>query len=1118
MTSRHRDLLGPSNAEQNSHFVISKMRPFGDAFYLRKLEGFVHFNTNWSAFMPMVDDILNTFFGKGSVFTRPLNDFSRKLLDAMLLFFAPDGPFINALYDHYTGYSSSFPVSIADISELYLSLSEISSEQIPYFYRTRIERSTQIEHNPVISLSILEYYLYRLCATGVLARVSSKATNIHTLTRDTPYSLLITKYFVALRPPRSRLHGSVAVLPARSRKQSPPPPNVLSKLLLKDQHKADAETLNSRPFPEIAVAPFLTGCLPRTVADLFVMLAADVWFARSLPISIGEQMYAPFETLRAVVQERLDFKFEEAYERTMSRTTTATGQKGAQEQQGQSGFNNGGAADPPASKKAAPATYYRSLAYTENATTRITKEEVSFLTNVLDLALLFARYVCSPAAGVELGYLDSYASLSSVKKSQELARYAETLKAKRFKGDSQAPQKGFFLPSSFIVLSSGCVSPFYIVTENARECLTAAYIAEGQDPTTPPMADVQEDFASTCRGSVFSSSHAPLPYSEMLEMHVLPVFYSFLRCVFQAEPPSRKIFLNIILCRIYVELLSLNPARLYDASSTDSSVYGDILLARQQNDGSAARAALLQHLQICSVAVRAVFFYPLLHELSLYTIPRMLSQINDHLQTYPMRPYGSLTSLMNVSDNYAFSYYRSFMYLSALGCIVKAFNSPMIKATLACMCDVLVTVDPLSMPLHPLTFATPFSRAVTLYNRCEPCLVDFTKANNFASYMLANVKPNNTASLLNNLLLTKSALALVTEDGLPLFQSNPSLTGLGYTSYAGLLIQHAYKNRDFDAQKSHHRDSIMVYQILQRSLQAINDNFSVILSAYGHMTSRSLQHRHCFFTGGVTRLEALLLHALLGNSVGRMRALSQEAMEFVSLSSLCNILGCTTANDIVTMCSDKPEKSRSARTLMMGAADIADRPSDILTSSEYREFRIRSTEESWAKWIIGEFRIKVRRSIHRFVSMLNGMFYNRKLGTPRTVRLRTQQRLDDSDYDYPDGILERSMVKKFSVQDLGLPVSPMVEEHLRQMEHSSNYEFVEILLGLFSNFLTFVINCIITVIVTGLCKIGLMQMPASVYDLEINLRPLANVNVVNCCLVFALTLAFVLMYESVRAA
>lgn len=703
------------------------------------------------------------FDGADALMLRPR--LPRELERALYDFLAPTGPFLREVYEFSLASSSRHLLSLDDISSLYSALLSADASNLPLLYQLRLNRSRATSEG-LVSLDLLEWCLVRICAAGANARVTSRSTNVYQLVRPTRYCRLMELYLRFLHV-RDRENVWFFDLPSSARSEA----NQAS------FQGAGAGPRWSGAGPRLSSSPYGAGGLPRSVGELFVHIACDCWFARNVQIGAAEQMLIPLDVVMAYSSEQLEALEEQEarvgrdardprdlrdsfgpFERSVQggRGTDAAGAYPAAYPQS--------APRPPATsqrmqRQRKDLTYYRTEVL--QVSQRVSVEAPCFLTNIIDLALLFARYVCSPAVVLTDNCLRTSLYVGDA-----------ALQARRSQGPgaprSQA-RDGLRLPRQVTEIPFCQLTPLFVHEPVSPEAFSRCRGHGAPDPGSPPSQEdiygPQLDCGSRQALASFLRRSSP-EYFETVERHVLPCFYGFLKCTLQSEPFASKVFLYLLLTRVYSEALNTDPRVI-----TGSRLSGDIIaagglqghgqgqpgltpLSAQARPAPEKRVsvfdAALSRQAPCgpgrdewqpaedqapealagAVAIRAVFYFPLLVEYLRYSGSRMMGMVVDALKvrmevgTGVQPVHGGLTSLVNVSSALGENYSQALLYLSAVAVLFARMSRPFVKNILGVLGEQASYYLPGFYPRDPALSHTALSRAMALYNLCEPAMLE----------------------------------------------------------------------------------------------------------------------------------------------------------------------------------------------------------------------------------------------------------------------------------------------------------------------------------------------------------------------------------------------------------
>lgn len=587
----------------------------------------------------LIQSLLQQFFVKqGSLFL--VTSCPAALERSAVFFFGPYGPFIKAVYTRSLRSITSYKVPLSAISQLYAELVDINSILLPRYYHYKMTKSSDGD----IVLNTLEYAIVMICSAGINCRVSSKEDNATDKIRTTPYNKLILEYLQALRKQDSILYKPLA---------------------MEDVQRADDVSMQRSC--TISFSPFSVSAFPRTVGDLFISLACDCWFARNIPISTAEQISVPLEALKDFCQTREVSPDATAEERTLH--TRALG-----------------------------SSHYRTLAY--DCTERPVTDRPCFLTNILDLAYMFARYVVSPAASLNYGALNTTSNIMESTRHAILADWQAECPPSHTVDPSLVAggRKSIYTPDDAMLQKSN----YLYVMRNGSEAILSYFVR------TNGVSNKLE--AAT--GKSFLRRYAPA-FSEIVEARVLPIFFSFLRSLFQGEPVVNKVYLYLLMSRIYGELLCLDPSKL--SSDTETYLTDEFAELRLSiEDERRLRAA---------IAIRAPFYTTLLvewlrHVASVHI--KILSETTSLIDKGALR-YGSPLSLFNLRSLYCQNYCKPIQHLAALSSVTRWLSHPFVEPILSSLGTIASKITPLDIEVDALLF-TARARALMVYAACEPVL------------------------------------------------------------------------------------------------------------------------------------------------------------------------------------------------------------------------------------------------------------------------------------------------------------------------------------------------------------------------------------------------------------
>lgn len=592
-----------------------------------------------SACDTLIQSLLQQFFVKqGSLFLIP--SCPAALERSAVFFFGPYGPFITAVYTRYLRSVASYKVPLGSISQLYEELFEINPVLLPHYYHHRMTKSSDGD----LVLNVLEYAIVIICSAGVNSRISSREDNSTDKIRRTPYNKLILEYLQSLRDQRSILYKS---------------------LTMEDVQRADDASMQLSC--TISFSPFSASAFPRTVGDLFVSLACDCWFARNIAISTAEQISVPLEVLKEICESK-----EVAPDATAEEKSLHT--------------------------RALGSSHYRTLAY--DCTIRPVTDRPCFLTNILDLAYMFARYVVSPAASINYGALDTIStSINSTTRTIRADWQTEYQPSRILEQSLMAMgRKSIYIPDTAMLQLSNYL---YVIRNGSRSILS--YFASANETSNKLEA---------ASGKHFIRRYAPT-FSEIVETRVIPIFFSFLRSLFQGEPVVNKVYLYLLMSRIYEEVLCLDPFRL----TLDTETYlnnSRIELTLSLEDERKLRAA---------IAIRAPFYNTLFvewlrHVASIHV--KILSESTSIIDKGALR-YGSPLSLFNLRSLYCQNYCKPIQHLVALSAVTRWISHPFVGSTLSSLGAIASKITPIDMEIDALLFTTR-ARALMVYSACEPIL------------------------------------------------------------------------------------------------------------------------------------------------------------------------------------------------------------------------------------------------------------------------------------------------------------------------------------------------------------------------------------------------------------
>lgn len=585
----------------------------------------------------LIQALLHTFFiRRGCIFS--LTTCPRRLEARCLSFFGPDGVFLRAVYQRYTLSHHTMRMPLSTISQLYAELNENQRGALPQYYQMKLAGG----HDGDLRLNILEFTFVVICSAAINSRVSSTEDNVGDVVRPTPYTKLMIRYMRALRQ-RSET-------------------NVLFKSLSPEdvQH---ADSASQQQAIILSPVPFTSAISPRSVGDLFIFLATDCWFARNLPIGTAEQLYFPFSELK---QRCTEVEIDDSDVERRKQHSAAILSKN-----------------------------YRTVAH--DCTPRLVADRPCFLTNILDLALLFARFVISPAASLDYGCLTSTDYMS------EAAIY-------RFRNDwaTGTPPPTFFqtsledLPMSHVIAPptpiKGIASAFYIRRNYSPACFGALLTK------VSTYKNMNETLNNASPEDVIRR-YTP-GYSEVVEQHVLPIFYAFLRSLFQGEPIVKKIYLYYIETRLYAECLAVDPC-----------------LLREQPIWTTERYSVGSPQLISAIAIRAPFFSDLFVEWTRNVGAAMIDILSEALDGSMVSTvtYGRLRSLLSCRRFYGNSYSKPLLYLAAAVRVVRATGNPTVRAIIGSVGMSAAHITPFDIEMGALMFTTR-GRALATYSACEACL------------------------------------------------------------------------------------------------------------------------------------------------------------------------------------------------------------------------------------------------------------------------------------------------------------------------------------------------------------------------------------------------------------
>ncbi|TNJ28848.1 hypothetical protein GMRT_15560 [Giardia muris] len=585
----------------------------------------------------LIQALLHTFFlRRGCIFS--LTTCPRRLEARCLAFFGPDGVFLRAVYRRYTLSRQTMRMPLGTISRLYAELNESQRGALPQYYQTKLAGG----YDGDLRLNVLEFTFVVICSAAINSRVSSTEDNIGDVVRPTPYTKLMIRYMRALR---QRSETNLFFKP------------------LSPEDVQHADSASQQQAIVLSPVPFTSGVYPRSVGDLFIFLATDCWFARNLPIGTAEQLYYPFSELK---QRCAEVEIDESdIERRKQHSAALI------------------------------STNYRTVAH--DCTPRLVADYPCFLTNILDLALLFARFVVSPAASLDYGCLRSTDYIS------EAAVY-------RFRTDwaTGTPPHTFFqtsledLPMSHVTAPptpiKGVASAFYIRRNYSPACFGALL-------TTASVYENMNDGLQNASLEDVIRRYTP-EYSEVVEQHVLPIFYAFLRSLFQGEPIVKKIYLYYIETRLYAECLAVDPC-----------------LLREQPIWTTERYAVSSPQLVSAIAIRAPFFSDLFVEWSRNVGAAMIETLSDALDGSMISTvtYGRMRTLLSCRKFYGNSYSKPLMYLAAAARVVRATGSPTVRTIISLVGMGAAHTTPFDIEMGALMFTTR-GRALATYSACEACL------------------------------------------------------------------------------------------------------------------------------------------------------------------------------------------------------------------------------------------------------------------------------------------------------------------------------------------------------------------------------------------------------------
>ncbi|EET00617.1 Hypothetical protein GSB_3342 [Giardia duodenalis] len=626
----------------------------------------------------LIQSLLQQFFVKqGSLFL--ITSCPVALERSALFFFGPYGPFIKAVYTRSLRSITSYKVPLSTISQLYAELVDINPVLLPHYYHHKMTKSSEGD----LVLNILEYTIVTICSAGVNCRVSSKEDNATDKIRLTPYNKLILEYLQALRRQESILYKPLA---------------------MEDIQRADDVSMQRSC--TISFSPFSSSAFPRTVGDLFISLACDCWFARNIPIGTAEQIVVPLEALKEACQMR-----EVAPDAAPEEKTLHT--------------------------RALGSVHYRTIAY--DCTERPVTDRPCFLTNILDLAYMFSRYVVSPAASLNYGALSTIDNIMESTRRSILADWqtecppSHTLEASLVAGG----RKSIYTPDHAMLQKC---SYLYVVRNGSGSILSYFVSTSGIS-----------NKLETVAGRNFLRRYAP-PFSEIVETRVLPIFFSFLRSLFQGEPVVNKIYLYLLMSRIYGEALCLDPSKL----SFDTETY---LL--DEPAGSPLSMEDERRLR-AAIAIRAPFYNALVvewlrHVASVHI--KILSEATSLIDKGALR-YGSPLSLFNLRSLYCQNYCKPIQHLAALSSVTRWLSHPFVEPTLSSLGTIASKVTPLDLEVDALLF-TARARALMVYAACEPVLWRSTLGKSSAGSRIQGMSPqpysmNSIKCLVNTEFLKRS--------------------------------------------------------------------------------------------------------------------------------------------------------------------------------------------------------------------------------------------------------------------------------------------------------------------------------------------------------------------------
>lgn len=589
----------------------------------------------------LIQSLLQQFFVRqGSLFL--IASCPAALERSAVFFFGPHGPFIKAVYARSLRSITSYKVPLSTISQLYAELVDVNPILLPHYYHHKMTKSSDGD----LVLNILEYTIVTICSAGINCRISSKEDNSTDKIRMTPYNKLVLEYLQSLRK-----QGSILYKP----------------LAMEDVQRADDVSMQRSC--TISFSPFSASAFPRTVGDLFVSLACDCWFARNIPIGTAEQISVPLEVLKEICETK-----EVAPDATSEEKSLHT--------------------------RALGSNHYRTLAY--DCTERPVTDRPCFLTNILDLAYMFARYVVSPAASINYGALDTPSNIMESARRTILADWqtecppSHSLEPSMIAGG----RKSIYIPNDAMLQRSKYL---YVVRNGSGSILSYFVSTSGAS-----------NKLETVAGKHFLRRYAPV-FSEIVETRVIPIFFSFLRTLFQGEPVVNKVYLYLLMSRIYGEVLCLDPSKL----SSDTEIYlnaSNTEATLSLEDERRLRAA---------IAIRAPFYSTLFvewlrHVASVHV--KILSETTSMIDKGALH-YGSPLSLFNLRSLYCQNYCKPIQHLAALSSVTRWLSHPFVEPTLSSLGTIASKITPVDIEVDALLFTTR-ARALMVYAACEPVLWD----------------------------------------------------------------------------------------------------------------------------------------------------------------------------------------------------------------------------------------------------------------------------------------------------------------------------------------------------------------------------------------------------------